>query len=340
MAAGRGAQGIEIPFACLDGCHDGGEFTLQLGRLDAFGCVQIGIARAHCQAVGLAQGVARHDVDRQVELPNQFLNHPQLLEVLFSKHGHVWLHQIEQLQHDRRHASEMTGAEGAAQVPRQRGGGLHGEILRDRIEFGGIRREHQVATGGGELLAIGCQGARITLVVFTGAELQRVDEDARDHWPAVLRRQVDQRHVAGVQVAHGGDEGGAGFAGERGAQLGDRVDDLHQNVWSAVGTAPSLTAETYARAAASMPSAPARKFFENFGARGYSPSMSYSTSTWPEQSVPAPMPMVGIASASVTALASAAGTISSTMSPAPAASSARASAISWAAAASSRPCTR
>ena len=43
-----------------------------------------------------------------------------------------------------------------------------------------------------------------------------------------------------------------------------------------------------------MLSVPARKFFENFGARGYRPSMSYSTSTWPEQSAPAPMPMVGM----------------------------------------------
>ena len=61
---------------------------------------------------------------------------------------------------------------------------------------------------------------------------------------AVPPRQFDQRHMTGVQVAHGRHERGAGLPGERGAQFGNGVQDLHQNACSAAGKAPSLTAAT------------------------------------------------------------------------------------------------
>jgi len=90
----------------------------------------------------------------------------------------------------------------------------------------------------------GREGARVAFEVFTLAELQRVDEEARDHRATMALRQVDQRYMAGVQIAHGGHEGGAGLPGERGAQFGDGMQDLHQKAWSGPGKLPSFTAAT------------------------------------------------------------------------------------------------
>ncbi len=71
------------------------------------------------------------------------------------------------------------------------------------------------------------------------------------------------------------------------------------------------------------------------------PSMSCSTSTWPDVPPPAPMPMV-ISSgfSAVISVASAAGTISNTIIAAPASASSRASRRSTAPLSPSRPCTR
>jgi len=192
----------------------------------------------------IASPSASRSVDRQVELPHQFLDDPQLLEVLAAKHGHARLHQIEEFQHHGGDAAEMAGAEGTTQIARQVGGRLHAEGLRHRIHLGDIRREHEVAAGGGELLAVGREGAWIAFKVFASAELQRIDEDARNYRAPAPLRQLDQRHMPGVQVAHRRHEGGAGFSGERGAQVGGGMQDLHQNAWSAVGKLPFFTAAT------------------------------------------------------------------------------------------------
>jgi hypothetical protein len=58
-------------------------------------------------------------------------------------------------------------------------------------------------------------------------ELQPVHEDARDDRSADRLGALDQREMAGVQVAHRGHEGGAGGPGQGLPQLGNGVDDTH-----------------------------------------------------------------------------------------------------------------
>ena len=54
--------------------------------------------------------------------------------------------------------------------------------------------------------AVGVEGAGIAGVVFVGAELRGVDEDADGDVAARGRGGADQRGVAGVQRAHGGHQ--------------------------------------------------------------------------------------------------------------------------------------
>src|SRR5690606_20314090 len=147
---------------------------------------------------------------------------------------------------------------------------------------------------------------------------------------------LDQRDVAGGQVAHGGHQGDAlAFA----TGLGDGVAQLlgggdggqAENSCSGAGKVTALTAWTEALRAAWMLGWPSMKFFTKRGVRPVSdrPSMSCRTSTWPSVPGPAPMPITGMDTACVTSAARALGTHSSSSMAAPACSRAMASARSW-----------
>jgi len=104
---------------------------------------------------------------------------------------------------------------------------LHLEALRLGVHVALARREHHVATGGRELLAVGFQGARVGVEILVRRELQPVDEDAGHRHIAQGAGGLHQGQVAGVQVAHGGHEGGRVEGPKRRAQVGDGVHDLH-----------------------------------------------------------------------------------------------------------------
>ncbi len=85
----------------------------------------------------------------------------------------------------------------------------------------------QVATRGPQQVAITLEGTRVSVEIFVRGKLQAVDEDARHHRAAGLPGALDQREVAGVQVAHGGYEGCASSPRQGLPQLGNGVDDAH-----------------------------------------------------------------------------------------------------------------
>ena len=163
-------------------------------------------------------------------------------------------------------------------------------------------------------LAVALQRARVGVEVLVRRELQPVHEDARHHRARRAARPSHQRQVALVQVAHGGHEGRACGAGQRAAQVGDGVDDLHgcgpvsSRARRGRGSCrPSRRRHSCARAA-SMLSAPAMKLRTKRGSLPrVMPSMSCSTSTWPLQPGPAPMPMTGMGRPAASCCASARG---------------------------------
>ena len=80
-----------------------------------------------------------------------------------------------------------------------------------------------MAAGFEQAFLVGCEGSRVCVEVFAGAELQRVDEDADDHEVGAFAGFLYQRSMAGVEVAHGRHEADAlAFAAgarHRGAQF-------------------------------------------------------------------------------------------------------------------------
>lgn len=106
-----------------------------------------------------------------------------------------------------------------------------------------------MAAGLEQFFLVGGEGARVFVQVFAGAELQRVDENARHHEVGSLRRLGDQRYVAAVQVAHGRHEGNAfafaAGAGHGGPQFTYGLDGVHaENPCSAPGKLAALTSAT------------------------------------------------------------------------------------------------
>ena len=90
---------------------------------------------------------------------------------------------------------------------------------------------------------------RVVVRVLVGTELQRIDEDAGDHEVGALAGFLHQRDMTGVEVAHGRHETDAfalaARAGDRGAQVGDGLDDVHaEKPCSAAGNSTALTALT------------------------------------------------------------------------------------------------
>ena len=107
------------------------------------------------------------------------------------------------------------------------GGRIDVVALRLRVHLGLVGREHVGDAGCLEHCAVGRERARIAVEILAGAELQAIDEDARDHIVGVLAGLLHQGDVAGVQVAHGGHEGDRAGGGAGGAQAVDGVMDLH-----------------------------------------------------------------------------------------------------------------
>ena len=106
-----------------------------------------------------------------------------------------------------------------------------------------------MATGLEQFLLVGGEGARVLVEVFAGAELQRVDENARDHEIHPLGGFGNQRDMAAVQVAHGRHKADAlaftAGAGHGGPQFAYGFYGVHaENPCSMPGKVAALTSVT------------------------------------------------------------------------------------------------
>ena len=188
---------------------------------------QVGVARAHRQAVRLADGRSDLDPHGEVQVVGELADDERLLGVFLAEVRDVRPGHVEEFGHDGGDPLEVTGAGGAVEWAGQPAD------LDARIEALGIdlldrRREQDV-----DALALGQPGvvlfvARVRVEVFGRAELCRVDEQRHDDGCALLACGAHQRQMALVEPAHRGHQAdGARRDGERTAQLGDRADRLH-----------------------------------------------------------------------------------------------------------------
>ena len=86
--------------------------------------------------------------------------------------------------------------------------------LRLGIQIGFVGRKQHVTTFGFELGAIGLKGTRVAVEIFVRQELQTIDKNAGHRAVAVLAGQPNELEVPRVQIAHGGNEGGACRGGQ------------------------------------------------------------------------------------------------------------------------------
>src|SRR5207248_762785 len=89
------------------------------------------------------------------------------------------------------------------------------------------RREQDIDAAPLELRPIGIQRARIAIEVFVRPELKSIDEDAGDDAIPMAARNVDERQVTRVQIAHRGNEGDALGLCEAIAKLIGWLNDDH-----------------------------------------------------------------------------------------------------------------
>ena len=54
-------------------------------------------------------GYAAHN-NRNIQIPNHGANDSKLLKILFTEIGAIWLKEVEQFRHDRRHTAKMPRA--------------------------------------------------------------------------------------------------------------------------------------------------------------------------------------------------------------------------------------
>ena len=153
---------------------------------------QVGVARAHGQAVGLAADLDRYDLDRHSEVADHGAHDRQLLGVLATEQRPPRAGEMHESQHHLQHAGEMGGSGGPLQDGGDRAGiDPHGRVAVGIHDLGRGREDDEPsddecvlaigsAQDGDQALDIGLQGARIGLQVLPGGELERVDEDGDD----------------------------------------------------------------------------------------------------------------------------------------------------------------
>ena len=162
LAGGRGA---------------GEQRAVEVGRDGALLGREVDVARAHGQAVRLAQRRHAGDLDRQVEVAHEAADDGELLRVLLAEEQHVRLHHAEQLGDDDGDAVEVARARGALEALGERAADVDvgGEALR--IHLVGRRREDDRDARLLQEAQVAGLVARVLVEVLAAAELRRVHED-------------------------------------------------------------------------------------------------------------------------------------------------------------------
>jgi hypothetical protein len=189
---------------------------------------EVGVARADCEPVGVANRRDDANFELQVQIGDQAFEDRGLLRVLLAEVGPVRPDDVEELEADRRHSAEVPGTGAPFQLIRE-AFDLHPGPEALRIHLLGGRDEQVVDPRGLRERGVGLFVARVALEVLPLPELGRVDEDRGDDDVVLPPGGLEERHVARVQRAHRGDEAHA-LGGKCGAGLRDGAQDLHREL--------------------------------------------------------------------------------------------------------------
>ena len=198
----------------------------------AFFSGEIHIAGALCQAVSFADD--RHETELYIheKILDHAGEHLGLLCILQAVVCAVTFGEVEELAANGSNAAEMDGAGAAAEDFGDRAGHFHPSHVRVRIHFCRRRSKEKVGAGCFCYLRVSVQGSRVGFIVFVWSELGGVYENGGNDEIIFTPCCLDQRSVAFVKRAHGGDQADGfpfGFALVYiGFQFFDAVNDVHR----------------------------------------------------------------------------------------------------------------
>ena len=165
------------------------------------------------------------DAHGDVQLAENGAQDGQLLSVLLPVQRHVRAHEVDDLRAHEGDAREVRGARLTLEDARdgtrinRHGRGRGVDVLRRG-------RPHEVRAHRLERVHVRIQGARVCVVVLTGRELRRVDEDRDDHVIGQFAGFAHELQVPGVEGTHGHHKSlRAGQARQGVGQLGTRVGE-------------------------------------------------------------------------------------------------------------------
>ncbi len=200
---------------------------------------EIAVAGAEGEAVRVADDGANDQINRDVEIADHGAEHGDLGGVLLTEEGAVGGEDVEELADNRGDAAKVTGPGGAVEPVAEFAWVDEGAEAAGGVHVGCRWGEEEVDPFGFEQGTVRVEGARVFGEVLGGTKLGGVDEEGGSHEVAGLPGRLDERQVALMQRAHGGDEtqgergrGAEGAADSTG--VCDGVGDPHAWTGSAV----------------------------------------------------------------------------------------------------------
>ena len=167
---------------------------------------EIGVARAEGEAVGVADDGADDDLRREAQIGDHAAEDGNLGRVLLAEEGAIGFGGDQQLGDHGGDAAKVAGAGCAVQTIAEGWDFDKGGIGAVGIELfdGGAKSTSAPSAAASAQSASNERG--IAAEILVGAELRGVDEDADGDVRARGAGGANQRGVAGMQRAHGGNE--------------------------------------------------------------------------------------------------------------------------------------
>src|SRR5882724_13621256 len=142
---------------------------------------QIHVARTARQSICFAHGGDRDDVDLVIQIAHHSANDGQLLKIFFAKYGRVRLQNVEQFRHHRANAAEMSRPRFAFEHARQRIF-FHRHRAIIRIHLGRAWPKQKIDIQLSAQFFVFLFWSRITFVIASRLELERIYKNADDHF--------------------------------------------------------------------------------------------------------------------------------------------------------------
>src|SRR5580765_2425566 len=142
--------------------------------------IQIGVARAHGQAVGLPDDRADYNLYRKIQIARQATDDGGLRGVFLSEEGNIGFDDVKEFGNHCRHPAKVAGTRSPIELLAQAFDNHPGPFAL-AIHLFSRRREQNVDTFSFQKLTVAVERPRILGKVFSRAKLRWIDEEGDDY---------------------------------------------------------------------------------------------------------------------------------------------------------------